>query len=1064
MTTASRTGLSAGTYEVTVTDKAGTSQKKRFAISAPADAMKVTAEVTNIAKAGNNGAIIKIPNLPNFRLPQIHSNNGAIKLRVSGGKPFRTLYRPGDHYAYLWSNGATTKDISGLGPGIYKVVITDKQGCKVEKAYKVVPLDNRAPLAPVFRTFPQRATLGIPVIFQVAAGIDPDGDRVKVQLTATGSDVTGDKAFDSGLGSGAVVYSVPVTFNKAGTQKVYAITYDAHGKGSGTAPVSRSIRVLAADNKAPKITRIYTRLDDKGNPVLEAEAGKKITISFEGKNLGNKIKYSIPELSIYNSLNKSKDNVYSFVISEGVVPSSMKELKVIIYKDDKSLYHSFELSVTSNEFKIDFISKNDLFAGVPATINIVGERLNQKNLSYSFDQKTIKIEKIKVKNEREVVLSVKPLSEGEVKLSLASATKKVTFDYQIRQTPPPSIKVYDSDRGFVNPVVTVSTHKNSHFLNLGLMNSGIAPVVIKRFIYPGDVSVSEKDGGNVKLPLTIKTNQKVFLNTLLGGVADKDLLQIELEGTGLLDLVRIKKESANLKEHYLLSITDAPVTNLFSDEFYFDGGYLSKPQLGSYLFKDLGSLEVYFIENGVKVYLERLGGKWTVPKSAVLANHEIWVEGVIPFNKQKFKLRYNIGFHADNPDYKISYPISAMSSLLYLMDFMSNHLSLAWNLDDLPITAVAFLSRTDHSIAKDKSFDFDNADKNSSLLKRIEGLYGQGLVLKSALSEDAQLANELILDTYGLQLVLARIDQHLIFQIGFWESQWESLGELIGLFAKLDILPSDGHLAGAKNRALASRFSNSRKNAGYKLVISLIEGFFSKALVAMNIPKGDIGHIKRVLFGFIQNRLENSSKYSNPDKAAFISVLKKETSAFLKAIGLVYMGKVELEGVMGRAVEPDILWLPDDTPRVHQFVGANLLCSRVCTGSKAALQLNYEALSTGQLMGGAIQKINDYRLELNNYRALNGVSDDLKKMEKCMKYIQEYWNYQEEISKLKDLNSAKAIRLKAQVATLTTGIYIIFTALKLAPKILTMGYSTDRNIALAGDIARLTLNPKWIEK
>ena len=336
---------------------------------------------------------------------------------------------------------------------------------------------------------------------------------------------------------------------------------------------------------------------------------------------------------------------------------------------------------------------------------------------------------------------------------------------------------------------------------------------------------------------------------------------------------------------------------------------------------------LYLFKNGVKVYLERLGGKWVIPKSAVLANHEIWVEGVIPFNKKKFRLRYNIGFHVDNSDYKISYPISAMSSLLYLMDFMSNHLSLAWNLDDLPITAVAFLNRTDHSIAKDKSFNFDNADKNSSLLKRIERLYGQGLVLKGALSEDAQLANELILDTYALQLVLARIDQHLIFQIGFWESQWESLGDLIGLFAKLDILPSDGHLAGTKKaQGVASRFSNSRKDAGYKLVISLIEGFFSKALAVMNVPKGDIGHIKRVLFGFIQNRLENSSKYSNSDKAAFISVLKKETSAFLKAIGLVYMGKVELEGVMGRAVEPDILRLPDDTPRVHQFVGANLLC------------------------------------------------------------------------------------------------------------------------------------------
>lgn len=111
-----------------------------------------------------------------------------------------------------------------------------------------------------------------------------------------------------------------------------------------------------------------------------------------------------------------------------------------------------------------------------------------------------------------------------------------------------------------------------------------------------------------------------------------------------------------------------------------------------------------------------------------------------------------------------------------------------------------------------------------------------------------------------------------------------------------------------------------------------------------------------------------------------------------------------------------------------------------------------------------MQKINDYRRELNTYRALNGVSDDLKQMEKWMNDIVEYWINEKKLSELKDLNSAEATLLKAGIAKLTTGIYATFTALKLAPKILTMGYSTDKNIVLARDIARLTLKPKWTEK
>jgi PKD repeat protein/subtilisin-like proprotein convertase family protein len=47
-------------------------------------------------------------------------SQGAITLVVSGGTP---------GYSYSWSNGATTKDISGLSSGSYTYTVTDQAGC-----------------------------------------------------------------------------------------------------------------------------------------------------------------------------------------------------------------------------------------------------------------------------------------------------------------------------------------------------------------------------------------------------------------------------------------------------------------------------------------------------------------------------------------------------------------------------------------------------------------------------------------------------------------------------------------------------------------------------------------------------------------------------------------------------------------------------------------------------------------------------------------------------------------------------------------------------------------------
>ena len=98
-TTASISGLGAGTYTVSVTDKNGCKGSASIVITA-SPGITVTLTKTNALCNGDN--------------------NGTATATVSGGTaPF----------TYLWSNGGTTATISNLAAGIYSVTATDKNGC-----------------------------------------------------------------------------------------------------------------------------------------------------------------------------------------------------------------------------------------------------------------------------------------------------------------------------------------------------------------------------------------------------------------------------------------------------------------------------------------------------------------------------------------------------------------------------------------------------------------------------------------------------------------------------------------------------------------------------------------------------------------------------------------------------------------------------------------------------------------------------------------------------------------------------------------------------------------------
>lgn len=93
------TGISAGTYTVTVTDVNSCTASSTAVVDATGG---VTLSVTATPVACNGG------------------NTGAVDLTVLTGTP---------NYSYSWSNSASTEDISSLTAGTYTVLVTDNNGC-----------------------------------------------------------------------------------------------------------------------------------------------------------------------------------------------------------------------------------------------------------------------------------------------------------------------------------------------------------------------------------------------------------------------------------------------------------------------------------------------------------------------------------------------------------------------------------------------------------------------------------------------------------------------------------------------------------------------------------------------------------------------------------------------------------------------------------------------------------------------------------------------------------------------------------------------------------------------
>jgi len=107
-TAANLTNVGAGTYTVTVTSSQGCTAQSSATLTNPSN-MTISGTAQNITCAG--------------------LSNGSINISVTGGTGNKT---------YLWSNGATTANISNLSSGSYTVTVTDGASCTATATYTIL--------------------------------------------------------------------------------------------------------------------------------------------------------------------------------------------------------------------------------------------------------------------------------------------------------------------------------------------------------------------------------------------------------------------------------------------------------------------------------------------------------------------------------------------------------------------------------------------------------------------------------------------------------------------------------------------------------------------------------------------------------------------------------------------------------------------------------------------------------------------------------------------------------------------------------------------------------------
>lgn len=205
-TNATATGLSAGTYTVTVDDGVSTPATKSFTITQPT-AINATPSKTDVTVNGGS--------------------DGTASVNVTGGTP---------GYTYSWSpTGGGAATATGLPAGAYIATITDFNGCEVTR---IVNITQPAPAAaaavasvvvPANGTYVTGDTLNFTVNFDQTVIVDTTGGTPRLALTV--GSTTRYANYVSGSGTSALQFAYTI---QAGDVDADGIAVGALGLNGGT--------------------------------------------------------------------------------------------------------------------------------------------------------------------------------------------------------------------------------------------------------------------------------------------------------------------------------------------------------------------------------------------------------------------------------------------------------------------------------------------------------------------------------------------------------------------------------------------------------------------------------------------------------------------------------------------------------------------------------------------------------------------------------------------------------------------------------------------------------------